>query len=220
MVLVPAGKFLRGSPETEEDKEENEHEVTLTQPFYMGKFEVTQEQYQQVMGNNPSRFQGRDLPVGQVSWDDAQEFCKKASEKTGQTVRLPTEAEWEHACRAGTNTTYCTGDAEADLDRAAWWPGNSGHKTHPVGRKAANPWGLYDMHGNVSEWCADWLWGYGRGAVADPQGPTKGARRVKRGGSWLMYREYCRSAHRDGSFPDNRSWVIGFRVVAVAPRTP
>jgi formylglycine-generating enzyme required for sulfatase activity len=195
--------------------------VTLTKPFYMGKFEVTQEQYQQVMGNNPSHFQGRDLPVEQVSWDDAQEFCKKASEKTGLTIRLPTDAEWEHACRAGTRTTYNTGDTEADLDRAAWYGANNGDTTHPVGQKVPNAWGLYDMHGNVWEWCADWhVKNYSAGAATDPRGPTKGQYRVLRGGSWLNFPMGCRSACRLGGAPDTRFDIFGFRVAVLAPGTP
>ena len=204
------------------ETEKPAHEVTLTKPFYMGKFEVTQEQYQQVMGLNPSAFKGRDLPVEQVSWDDAQEFCKKASEKTGLVVRLPTDAEWEHACRAGTKTTYYTGDAETDLERAAWYGKNSGNTTHPVGQKVANAWGVYDAHGNVWEWCADWYEAYEAykaEAVVDPQGPAQGQYRVLRGGSWLNSPRICRSAYRLWNSPDSRHF-FGFRVVAVAPRTP
>ena len=137
LALIPAGKFVMGSPQTEEGRsdDETQHEVKLTKPFHIGKFEVTQEQYRQVMGTNPSHFRGRDLPVEMVSWDDALEFCKKASERTGKTVRLPTEAEWEYACRAGTKTAYYTGDGEADLDQAAWHIKNSDNTTHPVGQK-------------------------------------------------------------------------------------
>jgi formylglycine-generating enzyme required for sulfatase activity len=203
------------------ETEKPAHEVTLTKPFYLGRFEVTQEQYQQIMGTNPSAFKGRDLPVEQVSWDDAQEFCKKASEKTGQTVRLPSEAEWEHACRAGTRTTYCTGDGEADLDRVAWYAKNSNSTTHPVGQKAPNAWGVHDMHGNVWEWCADWYGDYGAETATDPQGAAQGQFRVLRGGSWYFVPRICRSASRlDWHYPGNRSNFIGFRVVVLAPRTP
>jgi formylglycine-generating enzyme required for sulfatase activity len=197
------------------------HQVTLTRPFYMGKFEVTQEQYQQVMGMNPSAFKGRGLPVEQVSWDDAQEFCKKASEKTGLTVRSPTEAEWEYTCRAGTRTTYYTGDAEADLDRAAWYDKNSMNTTRPVGQKAANAWGLYDMHGNVWEWCGDWYEAYRAEAAVDPQGPAQGAQRALRGGLWCGNLGSCRSAYRFWLYPVSRGPFIGFRVAAdVPPKAP
>ncbi|MCY3021958.1 MAG: formylglycine-generating enzyme family protein [Planctomycetota bacterium] len=197
------------------------HEVTLTKPFYTGKYEVTQEQYAQVMGTNPSQFKGASLPVETVSWDDGSAFCKKGSEKTGQTVRLPTEAEWEFACRAGTITTYYTGDGEADPGRAAWYNANSKNTTHSVGQKTANAWGVYDMHGNVWEWCQDWLEEYKPGAVVDPQGPPDGQGRVLRGGSWSHHPGDCRSASRGGGDPGNRNHVIGFRVVVeVPPRTP
>ena len=228
LVLIPAGKFLMGSPEAEKDRkpEETQHEVTLTKPFYLGKFEVTQEQYQQVIGVNPNQFKGRDLPVEQVSWDDAQEFCKKASARTGQTVRLPTEAEWERACRAGTKTTYYTGDSEADLDRAGWYNKNSNWTAqpvgqHPVGQKVPNAWGLYDMHGNVWEWCADRYGDYGTGAVTDPQGAAEDRFRVVRGGAVFMDLRSCRSA---GCHMDDPHWPdmnIGFRVAAdVPPKAP
>jgi formylglycine-generating enzyme required for sulfatase activity len=202
------------------DWEKPAHEVTLSTPYYIGKCEVTQEQYQQVMGNNPSHFKGRDLPVEQVSWDEAQEFCKKASEKTGLTIRLPTDAEWECACRAGTRTTYYTGDTEADLDRAAWYDKNSGNATHPVGQKTANAWGVHDMHGNVWEWCGDWFETYKAEAAVDPQGPPQSARRVLRGGSWGDAPRGCRSAFRMWDFPGFRNYFVGFRVAAWVPRTP
>jgi formylglycine-generating enzyme required for sulfatase activity len=223
-----ASSRFKDSYETEKPA----HEVTLTKPYYLGKFEVTQEQYQQIMGVNPSDFRGQNLPVENVSWDEAQEFCKKASEVAQAAglraqpgglrynVRLPTDAEWEHACRAGTRTTYCCGDAEADLDRAAWYDKNSGNTTHPVGQKTANAWGVHDMHGNVWEWCADWYGDYGAGAVTDPQGPADGADRVLRGGSWNYIPRNCRSAYRFRGLPDIRINIIGFRVVGSSPRTP
>ena len=199
------------------------HPVTLTKPFYLGKFEVTQEQYQQVTGQNPSNFKGQDNPVEQVSWDDAQEFCKRLSAKMQRTVRLPTEAEWEYSCRGGTRTTYYSGDTEKDLKRVAWYDANAKNTTHPVGEKEQNVFGLYDMHGNVWEWCQD---GYGddyysKSSTEDPQGPAIGAVRVLRGGSWFIDPGGCRSAFRSGTDPDDRYDVIGFRV-AVAPafRTP
>jgi len=199
------------------DYEKPAHEVTITKPFYMGKYKVTQEQYAQVMGTNPSRFRGPRLPVETVSWDDAQEFCKKVSEKTGQTVRLPTEAGWEFACRAGTTTVYYTGDTEADLGRAAWYGVNSKGTTHPVGQKEPNAWGLYDMHGNVWEWCQDWYKKYEGGAAADPTGPATGTYRVVRGGVWLFSPGYCRSAARYGRAPVQRDYTGGFGVVLAGP---
>lgn len=143
-VLIPAGKFVMGSPETEKDRGTNEaqHEVTITMPFYIGKFVVTQEQYEAVMGKNPSHFKGAKDPVESLKWSDAQAFCKKASKKIGKNIRLPSEAEWEYACRAGTTTRFYSGDADADLDAVGWYYSNSGQTSHPVGEKKPNPWGL------------------------------------------------------------------------------
>jgi len=199
------------------------HLVTLTQPFYMGKFAVTQEQYQAVTGATPSHLKGKDNPVEQVSWDDAQAFCKKLTEQTKQAVRLPTEAEWEYACRAGTTTTYHSGDSEADLARVAWYYGNSKNTTHPVGQKEANIFGLYDMHGNIWQWCQDWYGEdyYGKSETENPQGPDQGAVRLLRGGSWFFNLVYCRSAYRLRHYPVLRSNNVGFRIVLVpAFRTP
>jgi formylglycine-generating enzyme required for sulfatase activity len=198
------------------------HEVTLTKPFYLGKYEVTQEQYQQVMGANPSRFKGRDLPVEQVSWNDAQEFCKKVSDKTGSVVRLPTDAEWERACRAGTKTTYYTGDAETDLDRAGWYEKNSKWATHPVGQKTPNAWGVYDMHGNVWETCADRFEAYKSDPAVDPQGTAQYQGCVLRGGSWNYGPKTCGAAFRAEDIPGPRGINLGhgFRVAMAAPRTP
>jgi formylglycine-generating enzyme required for sulfatase activity len=200
------------------------HEVTLSTPFYMGKYEVTQEQYQEVMGKNPSQFKGRpDLPVEVVSWDDAREFCKKVSAKTGRVLRLPSEAEWEYACRAGTETLYHSGDDESSLDKAAWYAGNSKRATHPVGQKEASAFGLCDMHGNVWEWCEDdWHHSY-KGAPVDGSAwidKPRDAHRVMRGGSWYFYPGYCRSAFRFNLDPGRRCNLLGFRVVLVSSRTP
>ena len=199
------------------------HEITLTEPFYMGKFDVTQEQYQQVTGTNPSRFKGKDNPVETVSWDDTQDFCKKLIVQTKQSIRLPTEAEWEYSCRAGTRTTYHSGNSEADLDRVAWYRSNSNNKTHQVGQKEANAFELYDMHGNVLQWCQD-IYGkyyYGKSEAENPQGPSQGAVRLLRGGSWDISPMYCRSALRFGNDPVNRIGDGGFRVVLVPSfRTP
>ena len=148
------------------------------------------------------------------------EFCKKLSKKTGKTVRLPTEAEWEYACRAGSKTAYCFGDSANELKDYAWYYGNSGRKTHPVGQKKPNAWGLYDMYGSVYEWCADWHGSYNNGVQVDPTGPANGRSRVLRGGSWVDNPRYCRSANRIRSRPAFRNRNLGFRVVVVvaAPR--
>jgi len=214
LVLIPAGKFMMGSPDSEKGRDENEgqHEVTLSKPFYMGVTEVTQAQYEAIMGTNPSNFKGATSPVDNVSWNDATEFCKKLSDKTNQAVRLPTEAEWEYACRAGSTTKFSFGDAHESLGDYAWYSTNSGSKTRPVGQKKPNAWGLYDMHGNVWEWCADRYGAYPEGAVTEPQGPASGMFRVLRGGAWNDSPDYCRSAYRNRTTPDNRYYYDGFRV--------
>jgi len=188
LVLIRAGRFMMGSPDSEEGHRSDEgpqHEVTISKPFYLGVTEVTQAQYEAVMGTNPSQFKGPTNPVESVSWEAAGEFCRKLSEKARKTVRLPTEAEWEYACRAGTKTRFSFGDSDSVLGDYAWWGrNNSGGKTHPVGQKKPNPWGLYDMHGNVWERCADRYGPYSSEASVDPQGATSGGLLVMRGGSW------------------------------------
>jgi formylglycine-generating enzyme required for sulfatase activity len=212
LALIPAGKFMMG-------EEKDQHEVTISKPFYMGVTEVTQAQYEAVMGTNPSKFKGATNPVDTVSWNDATEFCKKLSEKTRQAVRLPTEAEWEYACRAGSKTRFSFGDADEGLGDYAWYSYNSDRTTHPVGQKKPNAWGLFDMHGNVWEWCADWYGDYPKGAVTDPQGPASGAYRVLRGGAWLYSPDDCRSACRSGNGPNSRDFNYGLRV-AVSVSAP
>ena len=181
LVPIPAGEFLMGSPETEPGRRDNEvqHQVTLTKPFLLGVHEVTQGQWQAVMGTTPWKGkefvkEGDDYPATYVSWHDAVEFCRKLSEKEGLEYRLPTEAEWEYACRAGTTTAYSFGDDASELGEYAWYRENArnvGQKyAHTVGQKKPNPWGLYDMHGNVWEWCSDWYGDYPSGSVTDPQG--------------------------------------------------
>jgi formylglycine-generating enzyme required for sulfatase activity len=198
--------------------------VTISKAFYLGRFEVTQKQYLAVMGTNPSDYIG-DLqrPVETVSWFDAQAFCAQMSAKTGYTVRLPTEAEWEYACRAGTTTRFNTGDSDSAMDYAGWHFYNSNFTTHAVGGKTANAWGLYDMHGNVFEWCQDWYGlGYTPGPVTDPENRTPTTPfRVFRGGSFAYIHQNCRSASRYGEAcePDGRVALLGFRVVCV-PKTP
>jgi len=208
LALIPAGKFMMGEGN-------NQHEVTLSKPFYMGVTEVTQAQYEAVMGTNPSKFKGATNPVDMVSWNDVTEFCKKLSEKTRQAVRLPTEAEWEYACRAGSKTGFSFGDADEGFGDYAWYSANSGNTTHPVGQKKPNAWGLFDMHGNVCEWCADWYGEYPKGAATDPQSPASGASRVLRSGCWSSNPFGCRSATRNNFFgsPDSRYFTYGFRVV-------
>jgi len=224
LVRIPAGTFMMGSPLTELDRDADEgqvHEVTLSQDFYMGIYEVTQEQYQAVTGADPSYFtsSGLTAPVEKVSWYDAVVFCDQLSLLAGRTVALPTEAQWEYACRAGSTTRFYYGD---DLDYSllgayAWYSSNSGDQTHPVGEKAPNLWGLYDMHGNVWEWCSDWYDGnyYQYANNTDPQGPQITNRRVMRGGSWTPSPGPCRSANRNRNYPDNRHYFLGFRVVVV-----
>jgi formylglycine-generating enzyme required for sulfatase activity len=214
-VLIPAGELMMGSTNGEE-REKPVHRVAISQPFYMGKYEVTQAQWQAVMGNNPSHFKNCDnCPVEQVSWDDTQYFLTKLNDRNdGSHYRLPSEAEWEYACRAGT-----TGDYAGDLDLMAWYRRNSDpFRTHPVGSKQSNAWGLYDMHGNVFEWCQDWLDEeyYRNSPSSDPQGSSSGQGRVLRGGSWYIDAGDLRSAYRGWTAPDKRSDFCGFRVVAVS----
>ena len=206
----PPGTFMMGSPTTEEGRDscETQHQVTLTKGFWMLETEVTQKQWKAIMGNNPSDFKGDDLPVENVSWNDCQEFCRKCAQ-LGLPVQLPTEAQWEYACRAGTTGAYA-----GNLDEMAWYDSNSGSKTHPVGTKTPNAWGLYDMHGNVCEWCQDWYdEDYPSGSVTDPAGPSNGSYRVFRGGSWCGSARYCRSASRYDNVPVYREYGIGFRCV-------
>ena len=230
LVLIPKGTFMMGSPIEEEgaDNDEEQHQVTIGKDYYLGVTEVTQGQYEKVMGTNPSYFRGNKVqgessnhPVEQVSWEDAVEFCKKLSDlpeekKGGRVYRLPTEAEWEYACRAGSKAAYSFGANSKSLGDYAWFGENSGRQTHPVGEKKANAWGLYDMHGNVWELCSDWYGEYPKGAVSDPSGPNEGSYRVIRGGGWNDEAADCRSANRARIVPSDRSINLGFRV-ALSP---
>lgn len=216
MVRIPPGSFVMGSPLRGGDDERPVTRVTFTTAFSLGKTQVTQRSWVAVMGKNPSGFKGESLPVENVSWDDAMEFCRKlttlersaGSLPSGYVYTLPTEAQWEYACRAGT-----TGDYAGDLQAMAWYSDNSANTTHAVGGKQANAWGLHDMHGNVWEWCADWyadkLPG---GSVSDSKGPASGSFRVDRGGSWWVVAAYCRSALRSWFSPSHRNDFLGFRL--------
>ena len=214
-IWIAPGSFLMGSPADEEGRESNErqHEVRISQGFWMGKYEVTQGEWESVMGANPSFFDecGSRCPVEMVSWNDLQEFIRRLNEREtgrGYRYRLPTEAEWEYAARAGT-----TGARYGELDEVAWYSDNSGHSTHPVGQKRANAWGLHDMLGNVWEWTGDWYGWYLSGSVTDPHGPSTGSSRVARGGSWYDDAGYVRSAYRFSYSPGNRYNAFGFRLV-------
>ncbi|MCY3024195.1 MAG: SUMF1/EgtB/PvdO family nonheme iron enzyme, partial [Planctomycetota bacterium] len=237
LVLLPAGRFTMGSPDAEKGRgrDETQHEVTITQPFYIGECEVTQEQYKAVIGKGRSRLTGPKNPMEQVSWDDAQEFCRKLNAKVplalpasaGEgkwTVRLPTEAQWEYACRAGTKTPYCSGDDIEALKKTGWcsfdakWQKAEGAK--PVGSFKANGWGLHDMHGNVCEWCLDWYEDYAAGPATDPEGAVTGQARVARGGSWNGSPKDCRSASRFRYSPANCGDGLGLRVAVAVPASP
>jgi formylglycine-generating enzyme required for sulfatase activity len=226
--LIPAGSFMMGG----NSYSYRQYKVTLTSDFYLGRHPVTQWQWEMVMGSNPSRFKGADRPVDTVSWEDVQQYMQKLNELAGETrYRLPTEAEWEYACRAGSNGEYCFGDDASMLDEYAWYNNNSSNQTHPVCLKRPNSWGLYDMHGNVWEWVQDWYDDYPRGSVTDPQGPSSGKiliridpddparvssgpRHVYRGGSWHQFAPCCRSSFRRYHLlPDERTIALGFRIL-------
>jgi formylglycine-generating enzyme required for sulfatase activity len=267
LVYIPPGSFTMGAAPGElgARPDEKPHKVSISKGFYMGAHEVTQDQYLRVMGKNPSVFHGEMLlknkkivetmepgvvghnhPVDHVTWDDAVEFCKRLSEMpqekaSGHVYRLPTEAEWEYACRAGTTTAYNTGDSKDSLEQAGWYGDNAGSKPidsaekfreakgnikqyalglmangntpHPVGRKKPNAWGLYDMHGNLWEWCSDWHGDYPSRDVTDPKGPSVGKERVHRGGCYLVEGIKCRSAARNWDPPGDTYYYLGFRVV-------
>ena len=216
MVLIPKGKFLMGSPDDEANREDDEmqHKVTISKPFYMGKFEVTQEQWGLLMDTNPSEFIGKKIPVTNVTWDECQDFIKKLNKKTKSKFRLPTEAEWEYSCRAGTTTAYSFGDLIN--------PSNANYRDPekdedseplPVGRyNKSNAFGLCDMHGNVLEWCNDWYGDYSEDDAIDPQGPSEGDYRVFRGGSCFENPSELRSAYRVNGVPSDRHEALGFRL--------
>jgi formylglycine-generating enzyme required for sulfatase activity len=217
LLWIPSGTFRMGSPNNESGRGGNEgpeHEVTISKGFWMGKYEVTQEQYEQVTGHNPSNVKADNNPVESVSWDDANKFCETMVKKTGKAVRLPTEAEWEYACRAGTTTKYYAGNGLSDLVKTGWYRNTEGG-IHPVGQKEPNPFGLYDMLGNVWEWCEDRYDEdyYRHSPGKDPRGPATGSSRVFRGGSWYAYATRCRAAQRNARSPGHSESGLGFRVV-------
>jgi uncharacterized protein (TIGR02996 family) len=221
--LVPPGAFLMGSPPGERGRRDDEtrHPVTLTRGLWLGTCPVTQAQWRAVMGHDPSRFGGGGHPVETVSWDDAQDFCRRLGSKTGRRFRLPTEAEWEYACRAGTATPYHGGDlvsaGQANYGGrqavAGGGPGTSRDGTTPVASFLPNAWGLFDVHGNVCEWCSDWYGPCPAGDAVDPHGPPEGPGRVLRGGSWCRGPWECRSACRSWLGPGDRRDEVGLRVV-------
>jgi formylglycine-generating enzyme required for sulfatase activity len=229
MVFIPPGTFRMGSPANEVDRssvEGPQTSVVISSGFWMGKYELTQGEYRAVMGSNPSFFTGdTNRPVEMVSWFDATNYCATLTQQeraagritTNSVYRLPTEAEWEYACRGWTSDrrfSYGDDPGYTSLTNYAWYSDNSGRTTHPVGQKLPNPWGLYDMHGNVLEWCQDW-WSYNLpgGIAIDPQGPAAGSDRVVRGGCWDNFGRICRSAFRDYGYPTGRGSGLGFRVV-------
>ena len=219
-VWVAPGSFRMGSDDGDAFAwEKPVHQVTLTKGYWLGKYEVTQAEWQSVMGKNPSRFKGERLPVERVSWDDCQEYVKQVNAylaRKGEElrVRLPTEAEWEFAARGGTKSKGFKYSGSGNSDDVAWYDGNSGSETHDVGTKAANELGIHDMSGNVWEWCADWYGDYSSGAVTDPRGPGSGDDRVSRGGGWSFTARCCRSAYRDGHGPGYRDGDLGVRLAS------
>ena len=224
-VLIPAGTFIMGSPPNETGRGMDEGprtRVIITRPFYMSRTEVTQLQYEMVMEDNPSEEEGGNYPVNSVRWAEAVEFCRRLTERErrarrlreDEEFRLPSEAEWERACRAGTDTRFSFGGVDAELAQHGWYQENSAEKPHVVGLMKPNPWGLFDMHGNVWEWCQDWYEPrYRGGEVKDPSGPETGQTKVMRGGSWADHATRCRSAARFSATPEFRSPMVGFRVV-------
>jgi formylglycine-generating enzyme required for sulfatase activity len=232
-VSVAPGTFLMGAPDTDvygKSSEKPQHEVTITKGFHLGKYEVTQGQWEAVMGTTPWIGEGRQYveidphnPAVYVSWYDANEFVHKLNEAVGDSLyRLPTEAEWEYACRAGTTTRWSFGDTESDVGDYAWYSENTTHPNdryaHKVGTKLPNPWGLYDMHGNVEEWCLDRHGAYPDSAQLDPTGPDSGDDRVFRGGGFRNGASFVRSAHRNWNRPTDvyHAYARGFRIVKLA----
>jgi len=220
MIFVEGGTFTMGAtPEQKPEAknyEEPAHEVSLSH-YYIGKYPVTQKQWKAIMGKNPSSFKGNDRPVETVSWDDAQQFLFKLNKRTGKNYRLPTEAEWEYAARGGQHSWGYKYSGSDNLSDVGWFDENSGYKTHNVGKKKANELGIHDMCGNVMEWCSDWYDNsyYKNSPERNPQGPSSGSRRVRRGGSWFSDAGHCRVSHRAGIAPNGGARGVGFRLVLV-----
>jgi formylglycine-generating enzyme required for sulfatase activity len=218
MVSVQGGTFTMGCTEEQggdcDSDEKPAHSVTVGN-FQIGKFEVTQRQWKEIMGadNNPSYLKGDDRPVEQVSWNDVQKFIKALNQKTGKKYRLPTEAEWEYAARGGNKSKGNKYSGSNNLDEVAWYDGNSGRKTNDVGTKSPNELGIYDMSGNVSEWVSDWYGDYSSGAQTNPAGPSSGSHRVLRGGGWISDAVSCRVSDRNDYSPDSWNDDVGFRLV-------
>ena len=216
MVRVEAGTFTMGSTAEKKDPWDNEkptHRVTLTNDYYIGKYEVTQALWKAVMGNNPSNFKGDNLPVEKVNWKHCQKFLSKLNRITGKTFRLPTEAEWEYAARGGNKSRGYQYSGSNNLLDVAWFTDNSGRKTHAVGTKQANELGIYDMSGNVCEWCQDWYGRYNSSSQVNPTGANSGSNRVFRGGCWSGIANGCRSSHRGLDSPGFRDYYLGLRLV-------
>ena len=216
MIKVEGGTFTMGGTSEQGDDASNDefptHSVTLSD-YYIGKFEVTQELWKAVMGSNPSNFKGNKLPVERVSWDDCQEFITKLNGLTGANFRLPTEAEWEYAARGGNKSRGYKYSGSNSIGDVAWYYNNSWYNTCAVGTKSPNELGIYDMSGNVYEWCQDWYGSYGSGSQTNPQGPSSGSYRVNRGGGWRYSAQYCRVSNRYFDAPDDRNYDLGFRLV-------
>ena len=216
MVKVEAGTFMMGATSEMQNPlvgEKPVHQVTLTNDYYIGKYEVTQALWKAVTGKNPSQFKGDDLPVEQVSWKDCQKFISKLNSMTGRKFRLPTEAEWEYAARGGKKSRGYQYSGSSTVSDVAWYDGNSGNKTHPVGTKQANELGIYDMTGNVWEWCQDWYGSYVSSSQTNPLGANSGSYHVYRGGGWSYDAKFCRSSYRSSFTPGYRGSILGLRLV-------
>ncbi len=219
LIAIEPGTFGMGAAAdgASADEHASQRPVTISKPFWLGRSEVTQAQWRAVMGTSPSRFVGDERrPVEMVSWDEAEEFCRRLSEKSGVRFRLPSEAEWEYACRAGTITRFSFDGGRDELWEHAWFHDNSEGSTQPVATRLPNAWGLHDMHGNVWEWCSDWYGEAGSDPATDPTGPREGTERLLRGGSWGSYADACRAGYRNSLAPEARSEYVGFRI-ACAP---